>query len=251
MTEHTNKQFNADLEAARSQFFQMGGLVESMIRDSIEALISGDLDLVDQVREREKQVNEFEVDIDNRVSLLIARNQPAAVDLRTLLSVAKMLTDLERCGDEAEKIAKTARRLHEGQTRFEPVVELRHMANYVAGMLNQALDALARRDPILAAQVVRTDKEVDKEWKASLRQLISYMIEDPRTISTSIDLIFIARALERIGDHAKNMAERVIYTVLGDDVRHTGLKNTERVARGEQPLPKGAEDDANNDANND
>lgn len=233
MTELTNKQFNADLESTRSLFFQMGGLVESMVRDSIEALVSGNLDLVDQVREREKSVNQLEVDIDERIGLMIARNQPAAGDLRLLLSVSKMLTDMERCGDEAEKIAKTARRLHEANGRFEPMVELRHMANYVAGMLHDALDALARRDAVLAAQVVRTDKEVDKEWKGTLRQMISYMIEDPRTISPSIDLIFIARALERIGDHAKNMAERVIYAVLGDDVRHTGLKNTERVAMGE------------------
>lgn len=233
MTELTNKQFNADLEATRSQFFQMGGLVESMVRDSIEALVSGNLDLVDQVREREKSVNTFEVEIDERISLMIARNQPAAGDLRLLLSVSKMLTDMERCGDEAEKIAKAARRLHEGNGRFEPMVELRHMTNYVAGMLHDALDALARRDAVLAARVVRTDKEVDKEWKSALRQMISYMIEDPRTISASIDLIFIARALERIGDHAKNIAERVIYAVLGDDVRHTGLKNTERVALGE------------------
>lgn len=238
MTELTNKQFNADLESTRSLFFQMGGLVESMVRDSIEALVSGNLDLVDQVREREKSVNQLEVDIDERIGLMIARNQPAAGDLRLLLSVSKMLTDMERCGDEAEKIAKTARRLHEANGRFEPMVELRHMANYVAGMLHDALDALARRDAVLAAQVVRTDKEVDKEWKGTLRQMISYMIEDPRTISPSIDLIFIARALERIGDHAKNMAERVIYAVLGDDVRHTGLKNTERVAMGEAAKPE-------------
>ena len=233
MTELTNKQFNADLEATRSLFFQMGGLVESMVRDSIEALVSGNLDLVDQVREREKSVNNLEVDIDERISLMIARNQPAAGDLRLLMAVSKMLTDMERCGDEAEKIAKTARRLHEGNGRFEPMVELRHMSNYVVSMLHDALDALARRDAVLAAQVVRTDKEVDKEWKASLRQMISYMIEDPPTISTSIDLIFIARALERIGDHAKNMAERVIYAVLGDDVRHKGLKTTERIVLGD------------------
>lgn len=232
MTEHTNKQFNADLEAARSQFFEMGGLVESMIRDSVQALITGNLDLVEQVRERERQVNELEVEIDSRVSLLIARNQPAAIDLRLLISVSKMLTDMERSGDEAEKIAKTARRLYEGNARFEPIVELRHMADCVAGMLRNALDSMARRDLSLAADVVRADKDVDKEWKASLRQLISYMIEDPRTISSSIDLIFVARALERIGDHAKNMAERVIYILEGEDVRHTGLKNKISVATG-------------------
>ncbi|MYN13841.1 phosphate signaling complex protein PhoU [Pusillimonas sp. TS35] len=233
MTEHTNKQFHSDLETTRSLFLQMGGLVESMVREGMDALASGDLSLVETVREREKEVNRLEVEIDERIGLLIARNQPTAGDLRLLLSVSKMLTDMERCGDEAEKIAKMARRLHESNERYEPVVELRHMATCVAGMIHDALDAFARMDPIHAATVVRNDKEVDREWKGSLRHIITYMIEDPRTISRSIDLIFIARALERIGDHAKNMAERVIYMVHGDDVRHTGVKATERVARGE------------------
>lgn len=235
MSEHTNKQFTSDLETTRSLFLQMGGLVESMVQDGMEALTSGDLSLVDQVREREKDVNRLEVEIDERIGLLIARNQPTAGDLRLLLSVSKMLTDMERCGDEAEKIAKMARRLHESDVRYEPVVELRHMANSVAAMIRASLDAFARQDPMHAAQVVRDDKEVDKEWKGALRHIITYMIEDPRTISRSIDLIFIARALERIGDHAKNMSERVIYMVRGDDVRHTGIKNTERMARGDIP----------------
>src|SRR3546814_894036 len=214
----------------------MGGLVEAMVKDGMDALATGNMGLVDRVREREKEVNGLEVDIDERISLLIARNQPTAIDLRLLLSVSKMLTDMERCGDEAEKIAKMARRLHENNGNYEPVVELRHMATFVTSMIRDALDAFARMDPIHAAQVVRNDKEVDKEWKGSLRHVITYMIEDPRTISRSIDLIFIARALERIGDHAKNMAERVIYMVHGDDVRHMGLKNTERLARGEPLL---------------
>ncbi|MCQ9615620.1 phosphate signaling complex protein PhoU [Paenalcaligenes niemegkensis] len=239
MIEHTNKQFHSDLEATRSLFLQMGGVVESMVREAMEALFSGDLSLVDKVREREKEVNALEVEIDERITYLIARNQPTAIDLRMLLSVSKMLTDMERCGDEAERIAKMARRLHEGQRGYEPVVELRHMSTSVASMINKALDAFARQDAIHAAEIVRSDKEVDKEWKGSLRHIITYMIEDPRYISHSIDLIFIARALERIGDHAKNMAERVIYMVRGDDVRHTGARNAERTARGE-PLPRKA-----------
>src|SRR5690606_4778462 len=156
-----------------------------------------------------------------------------AVDLRLLLSISKMLTDMERCGDEAEKVAKVSRRLHESEGRYMPAVELRHMRDFVVGMLRQSLDAFAREDPVHAAEVVRRDKEVDKEWKATLRHLITYMIEDPRVITRAIDLIFIARSLERIGDHAKNMSERVIYMVMGDDVRHTGVKATERTARGE------------------
>lgn len=236
MFEHTNKQFHSDIETTRSLFLEMGGLVEAMVRDGMEALATGDADLVDQVRKREKEVNRLEVEIDERIILLIARNQPTAVDLRLLLSISKMLTDMERCGDEAEKIAKVAQRLHESQDGYEPVVELRHMSNLVGTLIRNALDAFARQDPLSAASVVRADKEVDKEWKASLRHIITYMIEDPRTISHSIDLIFIARALERIGDHAKNMAERVIYMVRGADVRHTGVKHTERMARGEEDV---------------
>lgn len=233
MSEHTNKQFSSDLEATRSMFLQMGGLVETMVRDAMEVLITGDLSLVERIREREKEVNRLEVDIDERISSLIARNQPTAIDLRFLLAVSKMLTDMERCGDEAEKIAKVARRLHESSGNYIPVVELKHMTRDVINMIHQTLDAFAREDPIHAATVVRSDKEVDKEWKAALRHTVTYMIEDPRTISRSIDFIFIARSLERIGDHAKNMAERVIYMVRGDDVRHTGVKTTERIARGE------------------
>lgn len=239
MLEHTNKQFHTELETTRSMFLQMGGLVESMVLDGMRALADGELDLVDKVREHEQQVNQFEVSIDERIGQLIARNQPTAGDLRLLLSISKMLTDMERCGDEAVKIAKVARRLHEADSSYEPVVELRHMADAVAGMIRAALDAFAREDPVDAAQVVRNDKDVDREWKAALRHMITYMIEDPRTISRSIDLVFIARALERIGDHAKNMAERVIYMVRGDDVRHMGVSNTERMARGEAPEPKG------------
>lgn len=241
MTEHTNKQFDQDLERIRSQFLQMGGLVEAMIQDGIDALASGDLDLVEKVREREKEVNRLEVEIDERISLILARHQPTAIDLRMMLAVSKMLTDMERSGDEAEKVATVARRVHEGEMRYQPVVELRHMANSVLVMLRQALDSFARLDAIQAAAVVRSDKEVDKEWKGALRHLITYMIEDPRTISRSIDLIFIARALERVGDHCKNMAERVIYMVHGADVRHTGVKNTERLARGETEPDAGAE----------
>src|SRR5690625_880441 len=243
MSEHTNKQFHADIETTRSMFLEMGGLVEAMVRDGMEALASGNSDLVEQVRRHEKEVNRLEVEIDERIILLIARNQPTAGDLRLLLSISKMLTDMERCGDEAEKIAKVAQRLHEAQTRYEPVVELRHMSNLVGTLIRNALDAFAREDPLSAANVVRADKEVDKEWKASLRHIITYMIEDPRTISHSIDLIFIARAFERIGDHAKNMAERVIYMVRGADVRHTGVKHTERMARGEEDVEEDVESD--------
>lgn len=244
MSEHTNKQFDADLQRIRTELLQMGGLVESMIQDSMDALATGDISLVDRVKEREKDVNRLEVEIDDRVTTILARHQPAAIDLRTLLAVTKMLTDMERSGDEADKIASMARRIHEDDRRFIPVIELRHMANSVVTMMRQVMDAFARHDSVLAAAVVRSDKEVDKEWKSALRSLITYMIEDPRTISRSIDLLFIARSMERIGDHCKNMAERVIYMVHGADVRHKGVKMAERLVRGEEiPTPEETEED--------
>jgi len=240
MTEHTNKQFDADLQRIRTELLQMGGLVEAMVQDGMQALTAGDLNLVDSVREHEKEVNRLEVEIDERVTQILARHQPAAIDLRTLMAVTKMLTDMERSGDEAEKIAMMARRIHEDDRAYMPEIELRHMANNVSSMMRQVMDAFARQDAVLAAAVVRSDKEVDKEWKATLRNLITYMIEDPRTISRSIDLLFIARSMERIGDHCKNMAERVIFMVHGADVRHRGLKMAERIVRGE-PEPTAEE----------
>ena len=233
MTEHTNKQFDADLENVRSQFLQMGGVVEAMIQEAIDALASGDMALVDKVREREKEVNRHEVEIDESISRILARHQPTAIDLRMLMAVSKMLTDMERSGDEAEKVATVARRIHEGELRHFP-------SSSCVTWPPMCAPCCTRRWTPSPAWIrsrrprVRSDKEVDKEWKGALRHLITYMIEDPRTISRSIDMIFIACALERIGDHAKNMSERVIYMVKGADVRHTGVKNTERLARGEE-----------------
>ncbi len=240
MTEHTNKQFDADLQRIRTELLQMGGLVEAMVQDAMQALTTGEMSLVDGVREHEKEVNRLEVEIDERVTQILARHQPAAIDLRTLLAVTKMLTDMERSGDEAEKIATVARRIHDDDRAYMPDIELRHMANNVSTMMRQVMDAFARQDAVLAAAVVRSDKEIDIEWKATLRNLITYMIEDPRTISRSIDLLFIARSMERIGDHCKNMAERVIFMVHGADVRHRGLKMAERLVRGE-PEPTAEE----------
>ena len=231
MTLHTNKQFDSELETIRTQLLQMGGLVESMINDAITALVAGDMELVAKVKDREKQVNKLEVEIDERITTILVRHQPAAIDLRTLMSVTKMLTDMERSGDEADKIASVARRIHTEDSRFVPEIELRHMSNAVGTMMNQVMDAFARQDAVLAAQVVRNDKMVDKEWKVTLRNLVTYMIEDPRVISRSIDLMFVARSIERIGDHCKNMAERVIYMVHGADVRHQGVKVAERLVK--------------------
>ena len=231
MTEHTFRKFDVELDEIRSELLRMGGFVESMINDAIQAVVTGDANLIDRVKENEKEVNRIEVAVDERIATIIALRQPAGIDLRTLMAVAKMLTDMERSGDEAEKIASMARRLHDDTKKFVPEIELQHMSKAVAQMLHEVMDAFARQDSVAAAAVVRSDKQVDKEWKSAMRSLISYMIEDPRTISGGIDLLFVARSLERIGDHSKNMAERVIFMVHGADVRHQGVKAAERVVR--------------------
>lgn len=229
--QHTSTRYGESLEKVRSQFLRMGGLVESMINDAAEALSTGDMALTERVFDHEIEVNNLEVEIDSLITLIIARQQPAAIDLRLLLSVTKMLTDLERCGDESEKIARTVRRLYEQDIRFEPIVDLKYMASLVSQNLHDVLDSFARLDPVSAAQTVRADKKVNKEWRSVLRETSSFMIEDPRTITAAIDLMFMARSLERIGDHAKNMGERIVYTVQGEDVRHTGSKNVLKVAK--------------------
>jgi phosphate transport system protein len=233
MNEHTFKQFDVELNDIRSELLRMGGCVDSMIVDAVRVVLTGDLTLVDKVKETEKEVNRLEVAIDEKISSVIARRQPAGIDLRTLLAVTKMLTDMERSGDEAEKIATVGRRVHEDAQKFVPEIELQHMATAVVAMLADVMDSFARNDSVKAAAVVRSDKQVDKEWKGALRGLISYMIEDPRTISGAIELMFVARSLERIGDHCKNMAERVIFMVHGADVRHRGVKAAERLVRQE------------------
>lgn len=232
MTEHTNKQYDAELEEVRSRFLQMGGLVESQITAAIDGLANGDLVALDAVVARDAKVNQFEIELDEACANIMARRQPTASDLRMVITVIKMITDMERAGDEAEKIARMAKLIHEAGRVNMPAVELWHMANSVVSMLRRALDAFARLDIQAAAQVVRQDKGVDAEWQGVIRQLVTYMIEDPRTISRSIELLFIAKALERIGDHAKNMCELVVYMVKGRDVRHTGVDNVEREAAG-------------------
>jgi phosphate transport system protein len=226
--EHTLKQFDQDLENIRTRVLQMGGRVEQQIVRAMEGLTEGDLVLIDQVIENDHQVNRDEVELDEACNNIIARRQPTAVDLRMVMTVVKTITDLERCGDEAKKIAKLSKQLHSADTPFVPRVELRHVANLAVSMLRKALDAFARVDVNTAAQVVRQDKEVDTEFKGIMRQLITFMMEDPRTISRSIEMLFVAKAIERIGDHAKNISEYVVYMAKGRDVRHIGLEAIER-----------------------
>jgi phosphate transport system protein len=228
MAEHTLKQFDTELEQIRSKVLQLGGLVERQIIRSMEALAEGDLILCEQVINTDHDVNRMEVDLDEACAHIIAKRQPAAIDLRMIMTVIKTITDLERIGDEAKKIAKQARAMHSSDVNFVPKIELRHVADIVVAMLRQALDAFARSDSSVATEVVRRDKEVDAEFKAAMRQLITFMIEDPRTISRALELLFIAKSIERIGDHAKNISEYVVYMEKGRDVRHLGLEDLER-----------------------
>ena len=230
MSEHTSKMFEAELEGIRTRVLQMGGMAELQIVKAMEGLSEGDLLLIDQVIENDSRLNEMEIELDQICNQVIAKRQPAAIDLRMINTVQKTITDLERIGDEAKKIAKTAKQLHTSTSPFMPQIRLSHLADAVVDMLRMALDGYARLDTIAAAQVVRQDKEVDAEFKGIMRQLITYMIEDPRTISQSIELMFVAKSLERIGDHAKNIAEYVVFMVKGRDVRHTSLEEIEREA---------------------
>ena len=229
MAEHTSKQFDAELEGVRSRVLQMGGLVEEQITRAMESLIAGDMELIDKVIADDHRVNAIEVELDEACSHIIARRQPAAQDLRLLVAVIKTITDLERIGDEAQKIARMAKNIHErGGVLAPPVVEVRHAAERAISMLRRTLDAFARLDCNAAAEVIRADAGIDAEFGAIMRQLITYMMEDPRTISTALEIVWVAKAIERIGDHAKNMAEYVIYIVKGTDVRHTRAAEVER-----------------------
>lgn len=229
---HISHQFNAELEDIRSRVLQMGGLVEQQIGQAINALVSGDVALAQAVATEDYKVNKMEVTIDEECSQIIARRQPAASDLRLVVAVIKTITDLERIGDEAEKIARMAQRLAGEERPKNNYIEIQALGNHVRQMVHDALDAWARLDIEAALRVAREDKQVDNEYVGIIRQMITYMMEDPRTISRTLDVIWTARALERIGDHARNMCEYVIYLVKGKDVRHTSIEQIEKEVLG-------------------
>jgi phosphate transport system protein len=231
MTEHISKQFDQDLEAIRSRMMQMGGLVEAQIRAAMAAYLDADIHRIEQVIAGDAKVNELEIAIDNDLGQIIVRRQPAASDLRLILAVSKTVTDLERIGDEAKKIARMAREIHSrGKATATRLATIGHVSEISIGMLRKALDAFARLDAAAAARIIGDDAAIDEEFRSILRQLITFMMEDPRTISTSLNVVWIAKAFERIGDHAKNIAENVIYIVKGRDVRHIPLAEIEREA---------------------
>jgi len=228
-TEHTFKQYDAELEALRSKVLEMGGLVELQIVHALEALVKLDTNLAKEVMFNDKRVNELEIQIDEDCSHIIARRQPAAGDLRMVMMMVKTITDLERIGDEATKIARTAQKIYDEDRMYKPRFnEVKSMVALVREMLRTALDGFARLDVSKTVEVAKQDELVDEQFRAAMRQLITFMLEDPRTISMSLEVLFVAKAIERIGDHAKNIAEYVVYMVKGIDVRHSSLEEIAR-----------------------
>ena len=216
-------QFDAELSGISNRVLEMGGLVESQVAQSVYALTQFSGETATQVLQAEERVNTMEMEIDRDLSAIIARRQPTARDLRLLISISKAIANLERVGDEAARIARTVQRLiNTGvSSRLRlPVADLSFGADLAIAQLRKALDAFARLDTAQALEVLRADDQIDREFEGLLRKLITYMMEDPRTISSSIDLVFVAKAIERVGDHAKNLAEAIIYVVKGTDVRH-------------------------------
>jgi phosphate transport system protein len=227
--EHTFKQYDAELEAVRAKVLQMGGLVEQQIVNALDALVNANASLAESVIANDHRVNGLEVQVDEDCSHIIARRQPAAGDLRMIMMMVKTITDLERIGDEATKIARVAQKIYESDRMYTPrFAEIKTMVGLVREMLRTSLDAFARLDVTKTVDVARQDEQVDEQFRAAMRQLITFMLEDPRTISMSLEVLFVAKAVERIGDHAKNIAEYVVYMVKGKDVRHTSMEEMER-----------------------
>lgn len=227
--EHIYKQYDAELESVRSKVLEMGGLVEQQIVNALEALVNANPNLAATVMENDHRVNALEVELDEDCSHIIARRQPAAGDLRMIMMVVKTITDLERIGDEATKIARVAMKIVDSDRMYTPRFnEIKTMVALVREMLRTSLDAFARLDVSKTVEVAKQDVEVDEQFQVAMRQLITFMLEDPRTISMSLEVLFVAKAIERIGDHAKNIAEYVVYMVKGKDVRHTSVKEMER-----------------------
>jgi phosphate transport system protein len=220
-SQHLSSQFDEELGRLRTHVLQMGGMVETQVSSAIEAYSSGEVASVKFIVEADRKINDLEKAIDDDCAHVIAKRQPTASDLRLVLGISKIVTDLERAGDEAKKIAKGVRRIYEaGHLPAQYGIGIRHLAEAALNLVRQSLDAFARLDVPLAQEVIKADSDVDTEFKSIIRQLITHMMEDPRTITTSIEIISIARAIERIGDHAKNVAEQVVFIVEGRDIRH-------------------------------
>ena len=229
---HISQQFNEELEMVKNHLLEMGGLVEQQVGDAIKALIDADSELAVNVRANDKRINQMELDIDQECIRIIARRQPAASDLRLVIAVSKSISDLERIGDESAKIARLAMKLCEDGEAPRGYVEIRHIGDRVRQMTQSALTAFARLDVDAALAVAKEDKNVDQEYESAMRELVTFMMEDPRSIKRVMNIIWSLRALERIGDHARNIAESVIYLVKGTDVRHISLDEMQRQVQG-------------------
>ena len=228
---HISRRFNEDLEKLRTQVLQMAGFVEQQLERAVQALIEGDSKLGEQVALGDHKVNQMEVAIDEECGRIIAMRQPTASDLRVIVAIIKTITDLERIGDEVEKVALIAARLAGGDTAQDRYRELRHISRLVVDQVHDALHAFARLDAEAALTCARRDREVDVEYEAIQRQNITYMMEDPRNITRAIDTMWLVRAMERVGDHAKNICEYVVYAVYGKDIRHLSLDDAEEQIR--------------------
>ncbi|MCX7266307.1 MAG: phosphate transport system regulatory protein PhoU [Betaproteobacteria bacterium] len=232
MEKHISSQFDAELGSVSSRVLELGGLVESQIRHAVYSLSQFNNEVADQVIATEIQVNAMEVEIDRDLSTIIARRQPTARDLRLLIAISKITANLERAGDESEKIARMVKSIGaSGNARLLPASELRIASDLASGLLRKALDAFARLDVTEAVAILKEDDLIDAEFDGFVRKLVTYMMEDPRTISASLDLLFIAKAIERIGDHSKNIAEFIIYVVKGADVRHIAMVDVESAVK--------------------
>jgi phosphate transport system protein len=228
MTAHTFAHFDTELEALQARIVTLGEVVCQQVERAMEGLSHNDLESIEEVIRTEKEINREEVALDETCIQMIARHAPAARDLRLLMTSMQMVNDLERVGDEAKKIAKAARPIIESESAFVPKIELHQVCSLAVSMLRAALDAYVRRDTGVTAGIMRQDKEVDMIFKGIVRQLATYMMEDPRLITRSIDVLFIAKAIERVGDHATNIAEQIVYMVKGQDIRHESIEKIEQ-----------------------
>ncbi|MGK0440550.1 MAG: phosphate transport system protein [Pseudohongiellaceae bacterium] len=230
---HISQQFNTELDTAKTHMLEMGGLVEKQVSDAVASLLAGDTGMAEEVKKRDDLINDMDVSIDDECTRILARRQPAASDLRLVLAISKAVNDLERIGDEAGKIATQAMKLAESGEASRGYVEIRMIGEHVGRMVHDALDAFARLDVERALAVAKEDKRVDAEYGTAVRSVVTYMMEDPRSISSMLNVLWSLRSLERIGDHARNIAEHVIYLVKGKNVRHVGLTEMAQHIKGD------------------
>jgi phosphate transport system protein len=229
---HISSQFDTELNSISTHVLEMGGLVEAQLHQAIYALVHLSLETAEQVLEKEAVINQMEMSIDHEIISTIGRRQPTARDLRFLMAISRTTQNLERAGDEIARIARMVKSIiQSGSPRNLPSSELRVASDLAADLLRKTLDSFARLDTTMAVAIIKQDNEIDDEYNGFLRKLITYMMEDPRTISPSLDLLFLAKSIERVGDHAKNIAEQIIFIVKGEDVRHTPMSQVESVVR--------------------